>query len=448
MRLRLDWKSLQTRLLLGAALWVSIGLAVSAFAISSLFRGHVTSQFTHEVSDHLTELQSLFVMGPDNKAALLRPVSDPRFAVPQSGYYWEIWQGSVPILRSPSLEDRNIIVGDAAAADPRARVERSGESLVFDQNVAPVEGGKAPLRFVVGTDDSNLKHAMTEFQRSLAGAFSVIAVGLLAAATAQVMFGLQPLRRLRGALAHARVGRADRLPTDFPSEVQPLVNDLNDLLSANRGMIQRARAQAGNLAHALRTPLAVMSAEAQSLMEQGRTDAATAILAECRAMSRQIDYQIARARAAASRAGSGAQVAPAAVVGQIVSAIGRLHADRNLIFANDVPPDFMVLCDPDDLHEMLANLIDNAAKWARSEVRVTSAAEDGEHRLMVEDDGPGVPKDKWLEVFKLGERLDERKPGSGLGLTIVRDLVELYGGTVALGDSALGGARATLAFAD
>ncbi|MDB5459508.1 MAG: sensor histidine kinase [Caulobacteraceae bacterium] len=445
MKLDLGWKSLQARLVVGAVLWVSIGLALSGTAVSTLFRGHVTDQFTHELNDHLTELQSLLVFDQDNRGMLLRPVSDPRFAVPGSGYYWEIWRGGAPILRSPSLEGRNIVAGPGATVQERAKVEHSQEQLVFAQTSAPTGDPRQDMRFVVGADDGNLKRIIAQFERSLTGSLAIVAVGLFGAATAQVWFGLQPLRRLRVALARVRAGQADGLPGDFPSEVQPLVSDLNEVILANREMIQRARAQAGNLAHALRTPLAVMSAEAQRLAEDGRTEAAAAILLECRAMARQIDYQIARARAAASRAGIGTQVAPAAVAGQIFAAVGRLHAERNLIFANEIPPDLTVLCDPDDLHEMLANLVDNAAKWAARQVKVSATSDaGGAASLIVEDDGPGIPISKRLDVFRLGERLDERAAGSGLGLTIVHDLVELYGGTVVLADSDLGGAKAVL----
>jgi signal transduction histidine kinase len=445
MRLGLNWRSLQARLLLGAALWVSFGLAFSGLAVSTLFRDHVTDQFTHELNDHLTELQSLYVAHPGSQGALLRPVSDPRFAVPGSGFYWEVWRNGAPILKSPSLEERNILAGPGATIEERARIDGSAERLVFAQASDPGLGGAGKTRFVIAADDVALNRTIAQFDRSMMWSLSLVAIGLIAAAAAQVWFGLRPLNRLRASLAQVRAGQSDRLPTDFPIEVQPLVSDLNDVILANREMIHRARAQAGNMAHALRTPLAVLSAEAQSLADRGQVEAAAAILVECRAMGRQIDYQIARVRAAASRAGIGAHSAPAAIVGQIFGAVGRLHADRGLIFTNEVPADLIVLCDPDDLHEMLANLIDNAAKWARREVRVTgSAAQPGVSRLSIEDDGPGIPQSRRSDVFKLGERLDERVAGGGLGLTIVRDLIELYGGAVTLADSPLGGAAAVV----
>jgi len=216
------------------------------------------------------------------------------------------------------------------------------------------------------------------------------------------------------------------------------------VIGANRDMVQRARAQAGNLAHALRSPLAILAAEAERLAGEGQAAAAEAILHECRAMRRQIDHQIARARAAANRTIAGPKVAAAPLVGEVLSAIARLHAGRAIAFGNHVPSGLDVACDPDDLQEILANLLDNAAKWARSEVEASARTLDGQAEIVVEDDGPGIPADQRRAVFGLGTRLDERPSGAGLGLAIVRDLVALYGGSVELGASRLGGLKVTL----
>jgi signal transduction histidine kinase len=247
---------------------------------------------------------------------------------------------------------------------------------------------------------------------------------------------------MRAGRAEVRAGRADNLPDDFPSEVQPLVSDLNDVIRANREMIQRARAQAGNLAHALRTPLTILSGEAERLAREGRTDAAAAILQECRSMSRQIDHQIARARAAANRTIAGPQVKAAPLVGELVAALGRLHADRGVVYANDVEAELEVACDPNDLQEILGNLLDNAGKWADRAVRIAGKAEAGLAAFTIDDDGPGIPPERRSAVFDIGERLDERAGGGGLGLAIVRDLVDLYGGDIVLSESPEGGLRA------
>ena len=275
---------------------------------------------------------------------------------------------------------------------------------------------------------------------------ALLAFVLIAAAALQVAFGLQPMSRLRRALATIGSGKAAKLPHNFPSEVQPLVDDLNNLIEVNAQMILRARAQAGNLAHALKTPLAVLTDEAYRLENRGEADTASVILQQSQRMQRQIDYQIARARAAASRSVPGVHAVVEPAADSIISAMKRLYAAKNLAFETGVSPDCIALCDPMDMNEMLANLIDNACKWATAKVSVHGHAEsDTAHVVIaVEDDGPGLPPEAIEVVFQIGERLDERVPGSGLGLPIVRDLAQLYGGEIKLEKSALGGLRAVL----
>lgn len=437
------WRTLQARLALGGLLWVCLGVSLSGAAIYELIVRHVTQHFRHEITDHLAELQGLYQSaGPGGE--LPRPVSDPRFGAPGSGYYWEIWRGGRPPLRSPSLEGRDMALPPGRRAEDRARIVGGPQRLVFDAWPGAASDPGGPALFAVGVDEAELDAVLAEFRMPLFGSLAAVAAGLCLAAMAQVAFGLRPLRRMRAALARVRTGEAEALPEDFPGEVQPLVSDLNEVLAANRDMLQRARAQAGNLAHALRTPLSILTAEAERLATEGHAEAAEAILQECRGMRRQIDHQIARARAAAHRTVAGPRVAVAPLAGEVLSAIARLHAGRGLAFANQVPAGLEAACDPDDLQEILANLLDNAAKWARGEVEVSARAAEGHAEILVEDDGPGVPEDQRQAVFGLGARLDERPAGAGLGLTIVRDLVDLYDGTVELGSSRLGGLKATV----
>lgn len=437
------WRSLQARLALGGLVWVCLGVTLSGAAMMGLIDRHVTAQFEHEITDHLGELQSLYATS-GSPTALLRPVSDPRFETPDSGYYWEIWRAGAPVLRSPSLEGKDIVLPPPAARAERAGLRGAGRKLIFESESRPGSGAAGPTEFAVAVDEARLKAVLDDFRMPLLGALIAVAAGLCLAAAAQVAFGLRPLGKMRAALADVRAGAIETLPEDFPTEVQPLVSDLNDVIRVNRQMIQRARAQAGNLAHALRTPLTILSSEAERLAREGNAEAADAILHECRAMRRQIDHQIARARAAANRTIAGPQVKAAPTAGEVVSAIARLYADRQLAFANDIPADLDVACDPDDLKEILANVLDNAAKWARSQVRISGRPLDGHAEFVIEDDGPGVPPAKRMAVFNLGERLDERPSGSGLGLTIVRDLVALYDGEVVLGDAKLGGLEVKL----
>jgi signal transduction histidine kinase len=441
---RRAWNTLHARLLAGAVLWIVAALAISDMAISAFFRHQVTGQFMHELTDHISEIEALTSIGPDGRPHLRHALSDPRFLAQGSGFYWQVVTPGGAVLKSPSLgEDALHLTMGAAPPDPYlSRRERAGDPVYIIERPTP----EGTAQVAVGVEADQLKAVLAQFDWVLRASLAVLAAGLIAAAAAQVAFGLRPMRRLRQQLSAVRSGEAERLPDDFPQEVRPLVHDLNQMIGANQEMVRRARTQAGNLAHALKGPLAVLVDEAERLSDRGDDASARLLLQQCEAMRRQIDHQIARARAAAARAGPGAHVRPAGAAGMIISALGRLHAARGLAFENELQPALALACDPDDLNEMLANLVDNAAKWAASRVRLSDrpAARPGYAEIVVEDDGPGVPSDKREAVFGVGERLDEQKPGSGLGLAIVRELAELYGGRAGLEVSRLGGAAAVL----
>ena len=437
------WNSLHARLLIGAAVWTVAALALSDVAISTLFRQHVTGQFQHELVDHLAELQALVSTGPEGRLRLSRPVSDPRFSATGSGFYWEVDEVAGGRLASPSLgaERLPMTAGFPPIEPHTGGLSPSGRPILILER----QSADARLHFAVAIEPAEMEPALAQFSRLLRTSLTLLAAGLLAAAAAQVVFGLRPIGRLRRTLAEVRGGDTERLPDDFPSEVRPLVNDLNGLIASNREMIRRARAQAGNLAHGLKGPLAVLTDEADRLDRSGDPAAADLVRRQCEAMSRQISYHLARARAAAAR-GSAVRARPSETVGAVMSALARLHADRGLALENDLSPRIEVACAPEDLSEMIGNLVDNAAKWATGRVRVSDAPgpRDGRVCIVVDDDGPGIAPESRASVFGIGERLDEQKPGAGLGLAIVKDLVELYGGSIRLDESPLGGLRATL----
>ena len=304
--------------------------------------------------------------------------------------------------------------------------------------------GAAPMRVQIGAANAILDQRLRVFNMSLAGSLFLLAGALVLAAVLQVGFGLQPMSRLRAALAAIKSGQAAQLPRNFPSEVQPLVDDLGGMIELNKEMLQRARAQAGNLAHGLKTPLAILADEADRLAAKGQTEAAAVIAQQSQKMQRQIDFQIARARAAASRSMPGVVSPVAPVIDNIVSAMKRLHADKALVFDIGIAPDCVAQCDPMDLNEMLANLVDNACKWARKRIHIAAETGPAHVVISISDDGEGLPPEARDVVFRIGERLDERVPGSGLGLPIVRDLAQLYGGSIRLAAAEGGGLKAAL----
>ena len=272
-----------------------------------------------------------------------------------------------------------------------------------------------------------------------------LAVVALIAGFAVVRSGFSPFAELRRRLADVQRGTEKQLRGNYPAEVQPLVNDLNALLAHRDEAVRRAIAKAGDLAHGLKTPLAVMSQEAERAAAAGYTDLASTLGEQVERMRRQIEYHLAHARAAAAGSASGARCAVAGSAGPLARTLLRLHAGRGLTIDVVVPEDHVVRCQREDLDEMLGNLLDNACKWGRARVAVSSLARsDGMVEILVDDDGPGISRAFRDVVLQRGVRADEAAPGSGFGLAIVRELAELYGGAIALDASPAGGLRARL----
>ena len=279
-----------------------------------------------------------------------------------------------------------------------------------------------------------------EFGTKLALTLAVLALGLVGAVVAQVHYGLLPLKRMRLALAHVRSGAATRLPETFPGEVQPLVHELNALLDHNADLLERARTQTGNLAHALKNPLTVIRSEAGAIA----APYGPVLREQADLMARQIEWHLARARAAGAHGVLGARAAVADVAKDLEFSLERLYHERALEIELRELNRLVFQGDAQDLEEMLGNLMDNACKWASSRVRLSGTRSGARLRLAVEDDGPGIAEHDRERVLQRGRRLDETTAGAGLGLAIVRDLAELYRGSLELTRSDLGGLCATL----
>ena len=272
-----------------------------------------------------------------------------------------------------------------------------------------------------------------------------IALAFLVGGLILVRRALAPFRNLRDGLSSVRAGRSRRIEGDHPTEVQPLVNDLNALLEDRERAVARALTTAGDLAHGLKTPLAVLAQEAEQAADEGHHDLAATLGQQLERMQRQIDYHLARARATATaRAAPGVRCAVLPSVEGLVRTMRRLHAARELTIDADVSPAHEIRGRREDLDEMLGNLLDNACKWARSRVAISSSIDDSRLVISVDDDGPGLDPSMRAQVLQRGVRADQQVRGSGLGLAIVSDLAELYEGSIALQTSPLGGTRARL----
>jgi signal transduction histidine kinase len=276
------------------------------------------------------------------------------------------------------------------------------------------------------------------------GAMGLFALSLLAAALLQIQVGLAPLARLRERIAALREGRARRVEGRYPTEVQPLVDDLNALLAEREARVARARAKAGDLAHGLKTPLAVLAQEAERARARGASEHAATLADQVERMRRQVDYHLAQARAEGAGVDASARCPVRDCAEGLARTLDRLHAERGVTIRIDVAPEHVVRCDREDLEEMLGNLLDNACKWARSKVSLTSRVDGNTLVLTVDDDGAGLDASLREAVLQRGVRADEAAPGSGLGLAIVRDLVALHGGSIALDASPAGGLRVEL----
>jgi signal transduction histidine kinase len=438
--------SLQARLLAGALVWILAALAVAGVLLTDLFRRHVESQFRSALEIHLNELvASLEWTAGAPMPGLVHPTSDPAFRKPYSGLYWQVSSESgAPFLRSRSLWDAVLALPADAVPDGGIHHHRlpgpGGTRLIGVERTVTLPGAPGATRVAVARDESGLHGAVASFAATLAASLAVLAAGLAGAAVVQVRLGLRPLDRLRRALAGLRLeGGSSRLEGEFPKEVEPLVDDLNALIRHNADLLERARTQAGNLAHALKTPLAVMTNEAARMGEEGRV-----LREQLERARRQVDIHLARARAAAAGGASGHKFAVEASLAGLRAVMERVHSDKALVIELATDSGHLARGERQDFEEMLGNLMDNACKWAHGLVRVETRIRDRRLIVSVDDDGPGLPPERREEVFGRGRRLDEAAPGSGLGLAIVRDLAELGGGGVHLDDSPLGGLRAVL----
>lgn len=445
--------SLRVRLLLGTLVALALALALAGVVLGGLFREHVMGQFETTLTQQLDQLTARLAFDADGQPQIdPQALSDPRWQRPFSGLYWQLDrvsndnQSRRGVLRSRSLWDGSLALETDSMADGGVHVHeglgpQGTPVLMLERTVRAGDVPGAQWRLIVAGDLRETAQAIDRF-RSVLGVSLLILLGLLAlAALAQVLVGLAPLRALQRALNDVREGRAQRLQGNFPSEVQPLINDFNQVLATNAEVVERARTHAGNLAHALKTPLAVLAQAASA----GAADLPALVQAQVAVSRRHIDAHLSRSRVAASLKLPGQRAPVATVLAGLMRVMERVHAERGLsLELTPVDPALSFAGEEQDLQEMLGNLLDNACLWARSAVRIGAARDGKQVVITVDDDGPGISAEQRSAVLARGARLDESAPGSGLGLAIVADLARLSGGDIALERSALGGLCARL----
>ncbi len=444
--------SLRLRLLAGTLAWMLLSIALAGWALRALFQDHITQQLQTQLVAQLDQLSAAVDWTPQGGTIVAPMAADPRLAQPLSGLYWQVDRlGTAPqeaVARSRSLWDQVLalppVPGDYPASGHRVLQLRDAQGhalLAVARTLQLPEDDAPPLRLSVAGDEALLAEPLQRFTRLLLIALGLLALGLALAVAVQLQLALRPLQLLHKRLAEVRGGQAARLEGRFPQELQPLVNEFNHVLAENADMVQRARTQAGNLAHAVHTPLSILANAAA----QESTPLAQLVAEQVASARRQVDYHLARARAAAAVRATGLRTPVLAPVQALLRTMQRLHAERGVGF--ELAPQAQggaFRGEEQDLYELLGNLIDNAGKWARTRVVVDVQREGGQLCFTVDDDGPGIPEALRDRMFERGVQLDERRPGSGLGLDIVRALAQTYGGSVQAQASPLGGARLRL----
>jgi signal transduction histidine kinase len=448
---RLRFESLAARLIAAATVWTLLGLVAGGAVLSNAFRMAAETSFDAALTADMDGLIAAAEPDPGGGVMLEGRILNHNFDRVYSGLYYQIRAGNSGGQISRSLFDKEIHPFDEVRKGALTwghAVGPENQSLrVVSRRVdlTPDNSNDAEFTFLVAGDMSAVDRQTREFNTTLFWSFLILGLGLIGAILVQVRIGLQPLRRVSEALARIRDGQARRLHGHFPTEIAPLAGELNSLIQHSEEVVARARTHVSNLAHFLKTPLAVLAAEADA----HEKDVAAAPLAEMVkrqvfAMRRQVDHYLARARAAGSLDVLGNRTQVSAVMEDLARVIERIHVTRGIRIEATCADEIYFRGERQDLEEMLGNLIDNGCKWAKSRVRVVASQTPGRLVLTVEDDGPGLSAEQRTQVGERGERLDESIPGSGLGLAIVRDISKLYGGFLALDASPLGGLLARL----
>ena len=446
--------SLAFRLFATSAAWTMLVLPIAGYLIYSLYSDDVQLSFDAQLKKLLTAVTVDSMNTTGDEPVVPQNLYEPLFEVTHSGWYWQIKpivEGTGRKLVSPSLATETL----ASPYDKKFPTDTTGTRWM---NVPGPTGETIRILEVIDTPGHDpqkpeysiivagpldwLEDTVAKFRNRLAIALTLVGSGLVAVTLFQVRFGLSPLRRIENGLAAIRSGTAAKLDSRLPAEIEPLQVELNALIQSNQDIVDRARTQVGNLAHALKTPLAVITNEAQ----EEKNPFGAKVFEQAQIMRDQVSHYLDRARMAASAGAIGRVTAVETTAEPLVRALERIHRDKDVAISMTVAPDAKFQGEKQDLEEMLGNLLDNACKWCRKRVYLNVAVElpeiGGKQRrlhITVDDDGPGLTPEQRAKIGKRGMRLDETKPGSGLGLSIVSDLATSYRGAMSLAASPHGG---------
>lgn len=419
-----------------SVVWTALALVLGGYLLSLVFRDTLEQNFDQRLNSLLENLIGISSDENTTTINLSRPMVDPRFEQPYSGWYWQISPQGFSPVRSRSLWDVNLDVNfDTSLSEATFKYIKGPDEqpLRLIERDVTMPGSDVIYRFAVAIDTTEIDEQAVRFDNILRFGLGALGLGLIAASLLQVFLGLRPLAHIKQSLAKVRNGEKEYLPTDFPSEIQPLADELNALLDHNNEIVERSRTQVGNLAHALKTPIAVLRNEAR--MHDGQMSDTVAKQTEN--MHKYVEHYLARARAAANIKIISSHTPILPSINNIARALNKIHDTKNISVTNAIDEQGLIFKgEVNDFEEMVGNIMENAAKWANKDIIVKCHKDADRIVIEVTDDGPGIEKSKLATVFARGSRLDEETPGSGLGLSIVKDLAGLYGGNIILSDNA------------
>jgi signal transduction histidine kinase len=452
----LNAQSIAARLFLSAAFWSSTILAVAGLGLSAVHTRSTEASFDEQLGVYLKALVTRVASGGEEALTGPGQFIGPQFELARSGWYWQITRlDSTPpdIKSSPSLFASQLPRVDAPAAPPDTGAIRSGYVTGPDERSLRViervidAGDEGRYLIQVAGNSEDFEAEIDNFEYALAATFLLLLAAILGSMVLAVRFGLRPLRELQEGVASIRRGEAERITGSFPQDIAPLSAEVNLLLDSNREVVERARTQVGNLAHALKTPLSVILNEADA----GSPTLAEKVKEQAEVMRRQVSFYLDRARAAARAGSLGSATEVKPVIEGLTRTFDKVYADRALTFAINAPDGLRFRGEAQDLSDLIGNLLDNAGKWARERIDISASRDprlDSVGRAFfitqIDDDGPGLDPQARMAALRRGQKLDESRPGSGLGLSIIVDIAQIYGGSLLLEDSPLGGLRATL----
>ncbi|MBR0554722.1 HAMP domain-containing histidine kinase [Ciceribacter sp. L1K23] len=446
-------RSIRGRFLLVSLVTVVLALSLAGIAFVELFTRTFEKRIDEELADHGTNIAGGIRFSAEGSLTLPdRPV-DARFNEPYGGLYWQIVDDRTSEqLRSPSLWDYTLpLPADSHETGEvhRYHLEGPEQSTVLVQErkvIVAAPDGQHPVRIAVGIDVAAVAKARSSFATDLFPYMVALAAFLIAASLVQLIIGLRPLSSVSEGLNRVRERRAERLTGQYPAELQEVVGAVNSLLDAQQLIIDKARSRAADLAHGLKTPLTILSNDAATLHDKGETQIADELAHLADVMRAHVDHELTRSRIAANAGLRRSDASPARCIDNIIRTLKRSPQGETLSWIARVPDDLTVPVDPNDLQEMLGNVLENAMKWARHEIIVEAETDDRAPRLRILDDGPGVPPEQIDAIMHRGVRLDMQTPGSGIGLSIVREIGEIYGIGVAIENRKTGGLSVTLTF--